>query len=380
MTFDHGQPREPFSWQPNPPTPEGAAQPESAPYVPMQYFAPSPPPPAPPRRRRRGLVVSLILLAAIGAGTYGVVANRQALIDQWTVWNHEPNPTVQEYIERAQLSDHGEFLLLASTPEIADGDEFNAVCGNQEEGSGVLGCYTSRDKKVTLFDVTDPQLDGIEEVVAAHEMLHAAWDRLSKDRRAELTALLEKQYALLEGDAAFVERMEIYARTEPGQRANELHSIIGTEIGDLLPELEQYYAQYFDDRAVIVQLHVTSNAVFVEIEAKSAALVAELDALRTGIEADSASANAQQSELNSDIGSFNTKADTGGFATQEEFDRERATLVSRQSAINARFTDIQSRIALFDAKSAELEELNAQAAALNTALNITPRPSETIEP
>ena len=381
MTNDHGQPREPFSWQPSAAPPAGAQPPEPAPYVPMQYFAPPPPPPAPPRRRRRGgLVVSLILLAAIGAGTYGVVANRQALIDQWTVWNHEPNSTVQAYIERAQLSDHGEFLLLASTPEIANGDEFNAVCGNQEEGSGVLGCYTSRDKKVTLFDVTDPQLDGIEEVVASHEMLHAAWDRLSKDRRAELTALLEKQYALLEGDAAFVERMEIYARTEPGQRANELHSIIGTEIGDLLPELEQYYAQYFDDRSVVVQLHVTSNAVFVEIEAKSAALIAELDALRTGIETDSTSANAQQAELNSDIGAFNAKADSGGFTTQEEFDRARASLVSRQAAINARFTDIESRIALFDSKSEELKQLNAQAAALNTALNITPRPSETIEP
>jgi len=158
--------------------------------------------------------------------------------------------------------------------------------------------------------------------------------------------LLEKQYATLEGTAAFTERMEIYARTEPGQRANELHSILGTEIGTLIPELESYYAQYFDDRAAVVELHRTSNAVFVEIEAKSAALVAELDALRESIEADSKSTNAQQGQLNSDIGAFNRRADTAGAMTQEEFDAERAALIARQDAINALFDDIEDRIAL----------------------------------
>lgn len=369
MTYDPGALPEPFSWQ---------TTPASSAYEPLQYGGPVAPPPPPRRRSRAPVVLSLILVVAVAIGAYAVVTNRQALVDQWVVWNAEPNPTIDAYIERAQLSEHGEFLLIASRPEIADGEAFNTICGNQEEGSGVLGCYTGRDMRITLFDVTDPQLDGIEEVVAAHEMLHAAWDRMPLSRRNELEVLLEEQYAALEGDEAFVERMEIYARTEPGQRANELHSIIGTEVGDLTPELERYYAQYFDDRAVVVQLHTTSNAVFVEIEAKSAALIAELDALRASVEADSASANAQQEQLNDDIGAFNDRADSGTM-TREEFERDRAALISRQSAINARFDDIQSRIALFDAKSSQLEQLNAQAAALNTALNITPRPSESIE-
>lgn len=371
MTYDQGTPPEPFSWQTTPSSTPSA-------YTPLQYGgAPVAPPPR-PRRRRAPVVISLILVVVVAIGGYAAITNRQAIVDQWVVVNAEPNPTIDAYIERAQLSEHGRFLLLASQPTVADGAAFNSICGNQEEGSGVLGCYTGRDMRITLFDVTDPQLDGIEEVVAAHEMLHAAWDRMSVARRAELEALLEEQYAALEGDDAFIERMEIYARTEPGQRANELHSIIGTEVADLTPALESYYAEYFDDRSVVVQLHTTSNAVFVEIEAKSAALIAELDALRVSVEADSASANAQQEQLNDDIGAFNDRADSGTM-TQEEFERDRAALISRQNAINARFDDIQARIELFDAKSAELEQLNAQAAALNTALNITPRPSESIE-
>jgi len=334
-------------------------------------------PPPPPRRRRRGpLIISLIVLAAVGIGSFAIVTNRQYLVDQWTVWNYEPTSTVQGYIDRSMMNDHGEFLFLASEPVVADGEQFNSVCGNEEEGSGVLGCYTSGNKRITLFDVTDPQLDGIEEVVAAHEMLHAAWDRTGTERRAELEALLEAEYATLSADPAYAARMEIYARTEPGQRVNELHSIIGTEVAELSPELTEYYDQFFTDRATLVALHVKSNAVFVQIEAQSAALVAELDALRISIEADTTAANADQDTLNGDIEVFNTKADNGGFTSQSEFDDDRAALLARQSALDARYDDIQSRITTFDAKSAELEALNAQAAALNTALNIVPRPTE----
>jgi len=337
------------------------------------------PPPAPHRRRRAPVIVSLVVLAAVGIGAFAIVTNRQYLVDQWTVWHFEPTTTVQGYVERSMMSEHGKFLFLASEPVVADGDGFNSVCGNEEEGSGVLGCYTSGDKRITLFDVTDPQLDGIEEVVAAHEMLHAAWDRTGIERRGELESLLEDEYVTLSADPAYSARMEIYARTEPGQRVNELHSIIGTEVAELSPELEAYYDQFFTDRAALVALHIKSNAVFEQIEAQSAALVAELDALRSSIESDTTSANAAQKQLNADIGSFNEKSDNGVFETQEEFDAARSALLARQSALDARYDDINARIATFDAKSTELEALNAQAAALNTALNITPRPEEQIE-
>ena len=368
------------TFDPNQPPPgvpqwgQYSEQPVSA-YQQGQYTPPLPP----PRRRRAPLVISLIVLAAVALSAFAIVTNRQYLLDQWTVWNYEPTTVIEGYVDRSTMSEHGEFLFLASEPVVADGEQFNSVCGNEEEGSGVLGCYTSGNKRITLFDVTDPQLDGIEEVVAAHEMLHAAWDRTGIERRAELEELLEAEYVTLAADPAYAARMEIYARTEPGERVNELHSIIGTEVAELSPELEQYYDEFFTDRAALVALHVKSNAVFVQIEAQSAALVAELDGLRTSIEADTATANADQGQLNSDIESFNTKADDGSFTSQDEFDTARSALLARQTALDARYDDIQARITTFDAKSAELEALNAQAAALNTALNIVPRPTEEIE-
>jgi len=337
---------------------------------------PSVAPPAPPKRRRGRAIITVVVLAVVALGSVLAINNRQYLVDNWTVRTFEPSAVVQGYIERSTMTDHGRFLFLASQPVVASSKKFNAVCQNHEEGSGVLGCYTNRDKVITLFDITDPQLDGMEEVVAAHEMLHAAWDRMGADERTRITALLEAEYDKLSGDTDFIARMEVYARTEPKQRVNELHSIIGTEVADLDPELERYYDQYFGDRAALVALHVKSNAVFLQIEQQTATLVSEIDALKTAIENDLASYNSGYDQLNLDIEAFNDRADAGEFQSQSQFDAERAALLSRQATLDALFDSIKSRETTYNEKVTQLSDLNAAAAALNTAINIVPRTLE----
>ena len=331
------------------------------------------PPPAPPRRRRAPYVATLITLGVVALVAVFAMTHRQQIVDQWTVWTFEPSSVIEGYADRAAMTDHGEFLFLASQPVVAEAERFNAVCENHEEGSGVLGCYGGADKIITLFDITDPQLDGMEEVVAAHEMLHAAWDRTGTDERARLTGLLEAEYAKLAGDANFIARMEVYARTEPGQRMNELHSIIGTEVADLAPELEEYYARYFDDRDGLVALHLKSSAVFDQIEAQTAALVAEIDQLKIDIEADLEQYNSGYDQLNLDIEEFNRRADAGEFQSQQEFDSERAALLSRQGTLDTLFSSIKTRETTYNQKIAALTQLNAAAAALNSAINVVPR-------
>ncbi len=334
------------------------------------YYEPLP---APPRRRRAPLIVTAAVLLVVGLLAALAITNRQYLVDQWTVWNYNPSSVIQGYADRATMTDHGEFLFFASQPVVAASDEFNSVCQNNEEGSGVLGCYTHRDMVITLFDITDPQLDGMEEVVAAHEMLHAAWDRMGDDEQARLTVLLEAESEKLSGDSDFAARMEVYSRTEPGERVNELHSIIGTEEADLGPELEEYYGQYFRDRAALVALHLTSNAVFEQIEEQTAALVAEIDQLKVEIEADLATYNSGYDKLNADIEDFNRRADAGEFESQQQFDNERAALLARQGSLDALFSSIKAREATYNAKIAQLSQLNEAAAALNTAINVVPR-------
>jgi hypothetical protein len=258
---------------------------------------------------------------------------------------------------------------------VAAAEEFNKVCSNSEEGSAVLGCYQPSDKAITLFDITDARLDGMEEVVAAHEMLHAAWDRMSNDEHDRLGGLLEAEVPRLEGDADFAEKMAIYARTEPGERINELHSIIGTEVAELSPDLEEYYSQYFSDRAALVALHVSSNAVFVELAAKSEALVAELQALNAQMESDLARYTSGYDQLNKDIIAYNN-SDPSDFSSQEDADQQYDALIARQAELDALFASLKVMEATYDAKHAELEQLNAEAAALNTSINIVPHTPE----
>jgi len=333
-------------------------------------------PPVRPRRRKRSrgwlIGVTIVFVALVGGG-FWVSTNQQTITDQFTVWQFEPSPAVDSHVSRLALTDHGRFLYFASTPAVSDHDTFSTKCpsDSDEEDYGILGCYVPSSMTIYLFDVTDERLDGTEEVTAAHEMLHAAWDRLDSDTRAELSDLLEVEYDRLSGDTAFVERMEFYARTEPGQRSNELHSIIGTESTDLSPALEEYYSQYFTDRSIVTDLHVASNAVFLQLQTQADALIASLDALRDSIESDYAKYTSGYDSLNADVEAFNRRADTpGAFPSQAAFNRERSSLIARQDSLDALYASITSRSDQYDALVVELDGVNSTAAELQSGLNI----------
>lgn len=336
--------------------------------------------PRPRRSRNRvgaGAIVAILLalLINIGAivGVVWVFSNAQRVEDQVAVWRFEPSADLVQYVERSGLGDEGEFLFFASRPVIASGEDFDNACAARKEGVGILGCYRPADKSIVLFDVTDDRLDGIEEVVAAHEMLHAAWDRMSAAEREALDPLLEAEAAKLADDPAFAETLAFYAETEPGERLNELHSIIGTEFAEVGPELEEHYSLYFEDRAAVVALHEISNAVFVEQAAAIDELTARMTELSAGIDADYANYNAGFDTLNSDIASFNSRAQNGGFGSQSEFDAERAVLTQRQNDLIALYDSIDARVVEYNDLLAQLEALNATSAELNESINITPR-------
>jgi len=336
-----------------------------------------------PRRERArlgpgriaGLVVGALLVIALGAAGTWVLTHPQRITDQFTVWNFSADATIAGYADRATMTDEGRFLFYASKPEVSPEGEFDAHCSSQVEDVGILGCYLHADKRIYLYDVTDDRLDGIEEVVAAHEMLHAAWDRMSDDERDALAPLLEAAADTRADDPDFSKTLEYYAKAEPGERLNELHSIIGTEFGDLGPELEKHYAQYFTDRAALVQLHVASHAVFQQQQDAIDDIVAQLDALEAGVDADYATYNAGYDQLNLDISDFNDRAESGDFESQAQFDGERNELIARQADLDALYATIKDRKDQYDALLVQLDDLNAQVAELNQSINIKPRDS-----
>jgi hypothetical protein len=112
-------------------------------------------------------------------------------------------------------------------------------------------------------------------VVAAHEMLHAAYDRLSPWAKKKLNSELEQQVTTL-NNASLNKRLQDYASFEPGARDNELHSILGTEYANLSADLEHYYSQYFQNRAQVVADNQEFNQVFSGLEDEISSLESKI--------------------------------------------------------------------------------------------------------
>lgn len=246
---------------------------------------------------------------------------------------------------RASLNDTGTFIFYATHPEIDDSQTFNGKCGRKEQGTAVIGCYV--DNRIYVYDVTDKRLDGIKEVTAAHEMLHAAYERMGDSERTKVNQLIEVEYAKLKDDPSLAERMAFYARTEPGERDNELHSIIGTEVASISPELEAHYAKYFKMRSDVVALHAAYNQNFIDLENQKKTLGNQLDTLKQKIDLDKISYAAEVDALNSDIRAFEQKAKSGGFTTQTALNSQRNALQARIDAVNEERDAINSEIDQF---------------------------------
>lgn len=326
--------------------------------------------------RTKSSLVSLIIIGVFGVIAAALLLNRQLIIDQITVWQYKPTAEVAAIASTASFSENGTFVYYASQPSIESTQLFNDACGRTEQTTAILGCYSS--DRIYIYNITNEKLAGIKEVTAAHEMLHAAYQRLSDADKQSVNALLEVEYEKLKNDQKFAERMAFYARSEPGERENELHSIVGTEIASVSPALETYYKRYFTDRQKTVALYTGYSAVFKQINERSTELSSSLKVLAAKIEAATNSYNTSVKSLNQDIAAFNAKASTsGGFSSQSEFRAEQSALTGRAASLDAERTAIAADLATYRAQRAELESISAESAELNQSIDssLAPAPS-----
>lgn len=319
-----------------------------------------------------GFVAAVISIAA-AAGLY---FNQQYVVDQLSVWQYHPTSEVASFVGRAGMNDRGKFYFYASRPSVDDAQTFNQECDRKEDGIAILGCYS--DRRIYIYDVTNDQLKGIKAVTAAHEMLHAAYDRMSTSERSQVDKLLEAEYSKLKDNKDFSERMAFYSRTEPGERDNELHSVIGTEVGQLSPALEAHYKQYFTDRSKVVALHAQYASVFTKLQTESETIVTQMNQLAATIKSQSASYNADVDQLNTDIKSFNDRAKSGGFSSQAEFQNERAALLARVQTLDTMRQSINADIDRYNDLRGRLAEIASQSEALNRSIDSSLAPAPQI--
>lgn len=324
-------------------------------------------------RKIFGAIVSILICLGLTAVSYWAILNKQLIIDQIMVWQYQPTSEVTRIIDRSGMDGYGKFLFLASEPLLATSTDevskFNSVCGDIERTTSILGCYSNF--QIYLFNVTDTQLDGIRETTAAHETLHAAYVRMSSSEKSTVNSLVEAEAKKLENNAEFKQRMAYYRRNEPGQMDNELHSVIGTEIANISPELESHYKKYFSDRQKVVVLNAKYSSVFQKLNARSTELAAQLSILAANIKNNSTQYNSDVQSVNNAISVFNNRAASGDFSSQAQFNAERAALTSRVNALTQTRANINSDISSYEAVLAEFNSIASQSKKLNNSLDST---------
>lgn len=250
------------------------------------------------RRVRLGGVIVLVALLIFGSVA---AAERQNLYDWLALRNYQPSTTVEELATETTMNDYARKVFYVNHPNIEDKNTFYQKCPNNGgEKTVVLGCYHNGQRGIYVLQVTDPRLSGIEQVTAAHETLHAIYDRLSSRDRQYVDGLLMDYYQHDLHDKRILDTIAAYKKSEPNDVVNEMHSVFGTEIANLPTPLENYYKRYFTDRQKIAALASQYEGAFTSRQNQVTQDDANLASMKAQITADETALQAQQKTISND--------------------------------------------------------------------------------
>jgi len=240
----------------------------------------------------------LLLIIAVWLVVATVLAlHRQGLYDWWRLRSYTAPTAVSQLADDDALTPSARRIFYVNQPLVAVKTAFADKCPRGTEQTVVLGCYQSNQAGIYILQVNDSRLNGIEQVTAAHELLHAAYDRLSAHERQEVDGWLEDYYQHDLTDQTIKALIADYQKSEPHDVVNEMHSVFGTQVANLPPQLEQYYQRYFTNRASIVQYYNTYEAEFTDRQNTIKADEAQLKSWQTQISSDETSLRAQSDNL-----------------------------------------------------------------------------------
>lgn len=243
------------------------------------------------------LLSGIVSLGVLGLLIVGLL-NLQAISDWWRLRGYDPPASIEAIAQADTMTAEGKNLFYLTHPElISEASDFRRACPTFEQ-TIVLGCYHSGfSSAIYIYDVPDERLNGVVEVTAAHEMLHAAYDRLGEVEKNRVSQLLNNFYTNNLRHERVLQTIEAYKKSTPSELVNEMHSIFGTEIDSLPSELEAYYQRYFSTRQAVVTFANKYADEFTNRQAQIKQYQARLNALKDQINSQENSLSRQQQEI-----------------------------------------------------------------------------------
>lgn len=291
--------------------------------------------------KRGQLVILLILLTLLAVGW----TKHNAIYDWLRLRNYSASSQVMQLATDTTMTAKSSHLFYVNHPALQSSSDFNASCPNNGgEKTIILGCYRGHETGIYLFTVSDPELEGVMQVTAAHEALHAVYDRLSTKERGYVNGLLEDYYHNDLHDQRILDTIEAYKKSEPNDVVNEMHSVFGTEVPNLPPALETYYRQFFSDRSKIVSYSQKYQAAFSRRKAQADSLLQQIKSLEQ-----------QLTTLKSQIDS----QETALRAKRQALESQRSS-VNNAQAFNAQVDDYNNLVAQYQGLINTYNQLVAQ--------------------
>ena len=309
------------------------------------------------RRQLRREILAVVVVATVMVAVSFLVQN-STIRDLYTGMWFSPSAEMEAMTEELELTATGKRILKATQPVLEAQESFNEHCDSHKSELSLLGCYT--EGKIYVYEITDERLAASNKVTLAHELLHAAWERMSAGEREKTRELLEE--VKRENEEWF--RTELVAYAEEVQM-EEVWTRAGTKLRDLPEELEKKYAKYFQNRLKIVEFYEEYQAPFRELQARNEELRKVIFSMKDEIERERDAYLAKVSELDAKVAEFNECADEAGcFETDEEFEEGRAELeemraqlLAERERLNAKIDENNARVEEYQANQMMLGEL-----------------------
>lgn len=269
------------------------------------------------RKSSRRFVLAVLLTGVVA--TLFIVLEHRAVYDWARLYGYQPPENIVKLANDDELTAGARRVFLVNHPQVQSKSAFAASCPNGNKETAVLGCYIPDQRGIYVLSVADPRLEGIEQVTAAHELLHAEYDRLGSSEKQRVNGWLQDYYEHGLNDPTIQKQLDSYKKTEPNDLVNEMHSIFGTEVADLPANLQQYYAQYFTNRSKVTGYYQTYEAEFAsrisrikQDDTQLATLKAQIKADEADLKTRQAQLEARQAQLVSDRRSGNVSAYNAG--------------------------------------------------------------------
>lgn len=294
-------------------------------------------------------LVPFFVTAGFIALTFFAWTKKWDIYDTWRLRDYQAPAAIAQLASQTTMNDSTRRLFYVYHPELSTKDSFNSRC-NSAEQTIVLGCYIP-NTGIYLFNIQDARLNGIQQVTAAHEALHAAYDRLGKNEKVRINALLNDAYKKI-SDERIRSTIDEY-KNNGADVNNELHSILATEVRDLPPELEQYYTKYFNNRLAVVGFSEQYEGAFTERKKRIDEADGRLAGLKVEIESGEADLNARQEALQRD------RARLDALLSSKNYEAYNAGVSNFNAQVNAYNATVRRVRSLIDQYNTIVSERNA---------------------